>query len=89
MSASCGGCEQRWTGVNVCHCAACHRTFTGVSGFDTHRRGGACTMLKLFQDARGYWTPTEAAKVPSFPSRPPRSGGSEAGVRLADHRGMP
>lgn len=24
------------------HCATCHRTFGGVTGFDAHRRAGAC-----------------------------------------------
>lgn len=24
------------------HCATCHRTFGGVTGFDRHRRNGAC-----------------------------------------------
>jgi hypothetical protein len=36
------GCGARWTGRRTAHCAACHRTFGGVGGFDRHRRGGAC-----------------------------------------------
>jgi hypothetical protein len=24
------------------HCAGCHRTFGGVTGFDAHRRAGVC-----------------------------------------------
>ena len=30
----CGGCDNRWTGLRACHCSACHRTFTGIRGFD-------------------------------------------------------
>lgn len=45
-TATCSGCPERWTGRSVAHCAACHRTFSGVSAFDRHRsvRGdhGAC-----------------------------------------------
>lgn len=26
----------------MAHCASCHRTFGGVSGFDGHRRNGQC-----------------------------------------------
>jgi hypothetical protein len=85
MSARCGGCDTRWTGANVCHCAACHRTFTGVSGFDRHRVRGVCTVARLFLDARGYWTPTEDAKVPSFSGRRPRGVDPGANPRLAEH----
>ncbi len=37
-------CGSRWGGLNTCHCAAdgCHRTFSGVSTFDRHRRDGRC-----------------------------------------------
>ena len=27
---------------NQAHCAACHLTFGGVTGFDAHRKHGAC-----------------------------------------------
>lgn len=38
------GCGARWSGIRTCHCggAGCHRTFSGVSTFDAHRRGGHC-----------------------------------------------
>jgi len=36
---TCGGCDSRWTGLGVCHCSACHRTFTSISAFDQHRSG--------------------------------------------------
>ena len=37
---SCGGCDNRWSGVSRAHCAACHRTFGGATLFDAHRRDG-------------------------------------------------
>lgn len=36
---SCGGCDQRWSGTRTAHCSVCHRTFTGVGGFDSHKPG--------------------------------------------------
>lgn len=35
------GCGAVWSGYRTAHCAAtgCHRTFSGVSGFDQHRPG--------------------------------------------------
>jgi hypothetical protein len=30
-------CGARWTGRGRAHCGACHRTFTGVTAFDSHR----------------------------------------------------
>lgn len=44
---SCGGCDNRWSGVSRAHCAQCHRTFGGVELFDRHRRDvkGAGTCL--------------------------------------------
>lgn len=43
----CGGCDADWgQATKVCHCAACHETFTTVANFDRHRdrRGehGSC-----------------------------------------------
>ena len=38
----CGGCDNWWTGLNSAHCSGCHQTFTGVGGFDMHRRRGKC-----------------------------------------------
>lgn len=35
----CGKCPARWDGANFCHCPECHRTFTGITGFDLHRVG--------------------------------------------------
>lgn len=38
----CPRCEATWTGLSVCHCSACHRTFSGIGLFDKHRRRDAC-----------------------------------------------
>jgi hypothetical protein len=38
-------CGARWAGTTTCHCGGktgCHRTFSGASTFDRHRRGGQC-----------------------------------------------
>lgn len=35
-------CNAWWTGIAAAHCSGCHRTFTSVSGFATHRKRGAC-----------------------------------------------
>lgn len=56
----CGGCQERWSGASVCHCAACHRTFTGVGPFDYHRAGNQCrdprTVKKpMLTDHLGRW----------------------------------
>ena len=36
---TCARCDNWWTGLQSCHCGACHRTFTGVYAFDIHRAG--------------------------------------------------
>lgn len=46
-----------------CHCATCHLTFGGVSGFDSHRRDGACrhpSELGMAPDHRGVWRRQDA-----------------------------
>lgn len=30
-------CEAVWSGSRVCHCSACHYTFSSLGGFDQHR----------------------------------------------------
>ena len=60
-------CGARWAGVSAAHCAAegCHRTFTGVNGFDRHRIGGTCTdpatLGMRIAEGRAYeaWTGSE------------------------------
>jgi hypothetical protein len=42
MSAGCGGCERRWTGLTECHCARCHAHFGGITAFDRHLSPSGC-----------------------------------------------
>lgn len=40
------------------HCGACHHTFSGVTGFDRHRRNDTCLNpadLPMHTDAYGIW----------------------------------
>jgi hypothetical protein len=37
--AHCTECGAEWFGYAICHCATCHLTFGGVTGFDFHRIG--------------------------------------------------
>ncbi len=53
------------TGLNICHCAGCHETFTSVSAFDKHQHldddGNAiCTdpMSVLRQDGAAWFAVT-------------------------------
>lgn len=43
------------------HCSVCHRTFGGVSGFDMHRRDGACVDPRKFGivERDGLWRTPE------------------------------
>jgi hypothetical protein len=38
LTYTCGGCDNRWSGVSRAHCSGCHRTFAGFGPFDRHRR---------------------------------------------------
>lgn len=56
----CGG-SCRAPSPSQAHCAVCHRTFSGVSYFDDHRRDGCCidpTGLGLTDDG-GLWSTPE------------------------------
>lgn len=39
------------------HCAACHRTFGGVKGFDEHRKDGVCLdpATRGMTEVNGIW----------------------------------
>lgn len=37
-----GACRSWWTGGERSHCGGCCRTYTSLSAFDRHRRGGQC-----------------------------------------------
>lgn len=55
----CPQCDARWTGDDVCHCAACHMTFTTLRGFDAHRTGSFEPMRRRCRTenqlrAKGY-----------------------------------
>ncbi|WP_442939219.1 FDXHR family putative zinc-binding protein [Nonomuraea sp. SYSU D8015] len=39
---TCGGCPAEWGGETRAHCSGCHRTFTGITAFDVHHKGGEC-----------------------------------------------
>ena len=45
-------CGANWFGLMICHCAECHLTFGGITGFDDHRRSGCLSKEEMF--ARGY-----------------------------------
>lgn len=53
----CGGCTETWTALGACHCATCHRTFSGLGLFDAHRspRGehGTCLDPAKIRDKNG------------------------------------
>lgn len=55
--ASCG-CGVTWGGMNTCHCAGCHNTFSGLTAFDHHRHYNKCVDPRdrnLVVGKRGYW----------------------------------
>ena len=35
-------CRRPSAGSRQSHCSVCHRTFSGLRNFDTHRKGGKC-----------------------------------------------
>jgi hypothetical protein len=37
-----GECGRWWTGAERSHASCCHETFSSLSAFDAHRRGGHC-----------------------------------------------
>jgi hypothetical protein len=37
-----GACKQWWTGNERSHASCCCRTFTSLTAFDRHRKGGHC-----------------------------------------------
>ncbi len=54
---SCGpNCPKKLTGRQS-HCGACHRTFTGLHGFDKHRLGGKCLdpTTRGMTEKSGLW----------------------------------
>ena len=59
---ACEKCSATWGGMNTAHCSGCHTTFTGITAFDAHRRGGECipaesaglTLTKRAYPCYGY-----------------------------------
>lgn len=59
-------------GSNLCHCGACHQTFSGLTLFDSHQAvayeppsGVSCKepeAMGLVRDTSGTWRTPEAAK---------------------------
>ncbi|QCX81203.1 hypothetical protein C9F11_38100 [Streptomyces sp. YIM 121038] len=37
-----GACGSWWTGAERSHCGGCCRTFSSLTAFDQHRKGGRC-----------------------------------------------
>ena len=52
---TCARCDNWWTGLQSCHCGACHRTFTGVYAFDMHRAGTVWTATVGLVPADKPW----------------------------------
>jgi hypothetical protein len=55
---ACSGCETRWQGEAIAHCAVCHLTFTTVGNFDYHLFRNGCRTQAELRD-KGY-EPNEA-----------------------------
>lgn len=53
MGRMCGGCQSTWGGLKICHCSACHRTFSVLLHFDAHRVRGKCQDPALMKSADG------------------------------------
>jgi len=54
-------CGARWQSTTIAHCGACHNTFRNITGFDAHRRGGACIPPEDlgFIERDGIWATPE------------------------------
>lgn len=69
VKPTCKQCGKSWGGMNTCHCTGCHLTFTGITAFDAHRKGGICNLpesVGLEINDRAY----ECFGYPSDPSKP-------------------
>ncbi len=57
------------------HCSVCHRTFSGVWGFDKHRRNGVCldpAELGMVEAGQVWRSPPRASR-PEHWSKAPES----------------
>ena len=68
-------CGTHWYGEAICHCAACHLTFTTIGPFDAHRVGKypnrRCQTEKELRErgyepnTHGHWRkPRPAGSIP-------------------------
>lgn len=68
-------CSGRYKGSLTCHCTVCHFTFSGIEGFDRHRRYNKCVDVLTLRDrdgnpvfvssGRAYWCWSVAKKEAS------------------------
>jgi hypothetical protein len=68
-------CGAAWWGVVMCHCAACHLTFTNIRAFDAHRHDGGCLSPGQCKPALTEVRPGVYGRSQSDPR--PRQGASE------------
>lgn len=90
-------CGTTWGGHSACHCAGCHRTFTGESSFVRHRRDLQCIdpatarrkdgSLAFELNARGQWavamTDAQRASLSAMRSRQAQERGTAAPAAAA------
>jgi hypothetical protein len=87
MTFGCNSCLDRWSGLNTCHCGACHETFTTVRVLDMHRRDGKCRspedigLARAQRDYRCWTTPTDPNFVHPSESEPLSMGAEGGGTR--------
>lgn len=54
-----GACRKWWTGNERSHASCCHETFSSLTAFDRHRKGGQCNdpaSVGLVARAKPYGT---------------------------------
>lgn len=66
--ATCGGCDNTWTGLEPCHCSRCLETFGGIRGFDLHRSRGKCLhprqLSHMSKNTKGHWVRDHPQSTP-------------------------
>ncbi len=64
----CRQCGKDWSGLKMCHCSRCHRTFSTLAVFDAHQpasTGWDCqdpAKNKFVTDDRGIWKYPKTAR---------------------------
>lgn len=59
---TCPGCDARWAGLRLEHCAGCHRSFSSTRAGDAHRTGEMGVSERCMTD-----TEIAAKKITSGP----------------------